>query len=224
MLASHGPASTSHRSTAPTPTWRRTTSAPNVRWKPQRQRLGNPGLAQFTNAGYATERCSIFSRSTASCSRATLVKVKIGDLVGGGQVRLRAIVIRRRQAGQSNLEFLEPACGGTLAWPGTPRRNERRVRLSGAGSTQRSNGTRAICPANVDEWVIGICTGGRRDHGTRIAATKQSLDHLQQTGNLRAVQILLGHTKIESTCSVTWGVECRGCARNSTKPLRFNIS
>jgi len=50
----------------------------------------------------------------------------------------------------------------------------------------------------VDEWVIGI---GLRpeDYGTHsLRRTKASII-FKQTGNLRAVQILLGHTKIEST-------------------------
>ena len=50
----------------------------------------------------------------------------------------------------------------------------------------------------VDEWVSGI--GLRReDYGTHsLRRTKAALIY-KQTGNLRAVQILLGHTKIEST-------------------------
>ena len=50
----------------------------------------------------------------------------------------------------------------------------------------------------VDEWVNGI---GLRsdDYGTHsLRRTKASIIY-KQTGNLRAVQILLGHTKIEST-------------------------
>jgi hypothetical protein len=50
----------------------------------------------------------------------------------------------------------------------------------------------------VDEWVTGI--GLRQDdYGTHsLRRTKASIIY-KQTGNLRAVQILLGHTKIEST-------------------------
>jgi integrase len=50
----------------------------------------------------------------------------------------------------------------------------------------------------VDEWVTGI--GLRReDYGTHsLRRTKASIIY-KQTGNLRAVQILLGHTKVEST-------------------------
>ena len=50
----------------------------------------------------------------------------------------------------------------------------------------------------VDEWVTGI--GLRHeDYGTHsLRRTKASIIY-KATGNLRAVQILLGHTKIEST-------------------------
>jgi integrase len=50
----------------------------------------------------------------------------------------------------------------------------------------------------VDEWVVGI--GLRREeYGTHsLRRTKASIIY-KATGNLRAVQILLGHTKIENT-------------------------
>ncbi len=50
----------------------------------------------------------------------------------------------------------------------------------------------------VDEWVTGI--GPRsEDYGTHsLRRTKAALIY-KRTGNLRAVQIPLGHTKIEST-------------------------
>ena len=50
----------------------------------------------------------------------------------------------------------------------------------------------------VDEWVTGI--GLRREeYGTHsLRRTKASIIY-KATGNLRAVQILLGHTKIENT-------------------------
>lgn len=50
----------------------------------------------------------------------------------------------------------------------------------------------------VDEWVTGIGLRAE-DYGTHsLRRTKPSIIY-KQTGNLRAVQILLGHTKIEST-------------------------
>ncbi len=50
----------------------------------------------------------------------------------------------------------------------------------------------------VDEWVIRIGFHAK-DYGTHsLRRTKASIIY-KRTGNLRAVQILLGHTKIEST-------------------------
>ena len=50
----------------------------------------------------------------------------------------------------------------------------------------------------VDEWVVGV--GLREEeYGTHsLRRTKASIIY-KATGNLRAVQILLGHTKIENT-------------------------
>jgi len=50
----------------------------------------------------------------------------------------------------------------------------------------------------VGDWVEGIGLG-RSAYGTHsLRRTKMALIY-KQTGNLRAVQILLGHTKLEST-------------------------
>ena len=66
----------------------------------------------------------------------------------------------------------------------------------------------------VDEWVAGIglhC----EDYGTHsLRRTKASII-CKATGNLRAVQILLGHTKIERYSSLSR----RGC-RGRTQPRR----
>ena len=50
----------------------------------------------------------------------------------------------------------------------------------------------------VDEWVTAI--GLRReDHGTHSLRRTKAAIIYKATGNLRAIQILLGHTKIENT-------------------------
>ncbi len=122
-----------------------------------------------------------------------VVKVKIGDLVSGGRVRSRAIVVQQKTGRPVQFELLEPTHGSIFAWlehrGGAldefvfPSRIDRADHIS----------TRQYARL-VDEWVTGI---GLRpdDYGTR---TKASIIY-KQTGNLRAVQILLGHTKIEST-------------------------
>lgn len=50
----------------------------------------------------------------------------------------------------------------------------------------------------VDEWVTAI--GLRReDYGTHSLRRTKAAIIYKATGNLRAIQILLGHTKIENT-------------------------
>ena len=126
-----------------------------------------------------------------------IVEVKVGELVNGGHVRSRAIVVQRKTGRPVQFELLEPARASILTWlecrGGTlddytfPSRRDRAAHLS----------TRQYARL-VDEWVTGI--GLRREeYGTHsLRRTKASLIY-KRTSNLRAVQILLGHTKIAST-------------------------
>jgi integrase len=50
----------------------------------------------------------------------------------------------------------------------------------------------------VRKWVTGIGLDARKFGTHSLRRTKAVLIY-RQTGNLRAVQLLLGHTKIEST-------------------------
>ncbi|WP_152048654.1 tyrosine-type recombinase/integrase [Aureimonas psammosilenae] len=126
-----------------------------------------------------------------------VVKVKIGDFVSGGRIRARAIVVQRKTKRPVQFELMEAARTSLLAWlerrGGTvddyafPSRIDHSTHLS----------TRQYARL-VDEWVTAI--GLRReDYGTHsLRRTKASIIY-RATGNLRAVQILFGHTKIEST-------------------------
>ena len=125
------------------------------------------------------------------------MRVRIGDLVSGGRVRNRAIVIQRKTNRPVQFELLEPARSSLLAW--LERRGGALEDFTFPSRIDHSDhlSTRQYARL-VDEWVTGI--GLRReDYGTHsLRRTKASIIY-KQTGNLRAVQILLGHTKIEST-------------------------
>ncbi len=126
-----------------------------------------------------------------------VVKVRIGDLVLGGQVRTRAIVVQSKTGKPVQFELMQDARTSLLAWlerrGGTladyvfPSRVDHAYHLS----------TRQYARL-VDEWVVGV--GLRREeYGTHsLRRTKASIIY-KATGNLRAVQILLGHAKIENT-------------------------
>lgn len=126
-----------------------------------------------------------------------IVKMKIGDLVSGGRVRSRAIVIQQKTGRPVQFELLEPARASILAWlecrGGTVDDFVFPSRIDHAHHVSTRQYARL-----VDEWVTGIGLL-RQDYGTHsLRRTKASIIY-KQTGNLRAVQILLGHTKLEST-------------------------
>ncbi len=125
-----------------------------------------------------------------------IVKLKISDLVGGGRVRSRAIVIQRKTGRPVLFELLEPARTSILAWlearGGTLDDDAFPSRLDGITHISTRQYARL-----VDEWVAGIGLRNE-DYGTHfLRRTKASLID-KRTGNLRAVQILPGHAKIES--------------------------
>jgi integrase len=107
------------------------------------------------------------------------------------------MVIQQKTKRPVQFELLEPARSSILAWlerrggsldnHAFPSRVDRMSHLS----------TRQYARL-VEEWVSGI--GLRKeDYGTHsLRRTKAALIY-KQTGNLRAVQILLGHSKIETT-------------------------
>lgn len=126
-----------------------------------------------------------------------VVKVRIGDLVTGGVVRNRSIVIQQKTGTPVQFELLEPARTSLLAW--LERRGGALEDYAFPSRLDQADhiSTRQFARL-VDEWVTGA--GLRReDYGTHsLRRTKASIIY-KATGNLRAVQILLGHTKIEST-------------------------
>lgn len=126
-----------------------------------------------------------------------LIRIRIGDLVSGGEIRTRAVVVQRKTSRSVQFEIMEPSRTSMHSWlehrGGSgddfvfPSRIDHGKHLS----------TRQYARL-VDEWVeaIGLRSQNYGTHSLR--RTKASIIY-KQTGNLRAVQILLGHSKIEST-------------------------
>src|SRR4051794_36470220 len=134
-----------------------------------------------------------------------IVKVRIGDLVSGGRVRSRAMVVQRKTGRPVQFELLEPARGSILTWL-----ERRRGTLDAFAFPSRRDPAAHISTRQysrlVDEWVPGI--GLRReDYGTHSLRRTKAAIIYKQTGNLRAVQILLGHTRSRArsgTSASTW--------------------
>jgi len=125
-----------------------------------------------------------------------LVRVRIGDLVTGDAIRDRALVVQRKTGLPVQFEILEPARTTVLTW--LQRRCgsvedyafPSRCNRSGHLSTRQYGQL-------VDKWVSAIGLKPK-DYGTHSLRRTKAAMIYKQTGNLRAVQILLGHTKIES--------------------------
>ena len=126
-----------------------------------------------------------------------LVKIKIGDIVCDRKVRTRAIVVQQKTGRPVQFELMDDARASLLRW----------LELRGGSLEDYAFPSRTDHSAHmstrqyarlVDEWVTGIGLPSE-DYGTHsLRRTKASIIY-KATGNLRAVQILLGHTKIEST-------------------------
>ena len=125
------------------------------------------------------------------------MKMKIGNVVSGGSIRNRATIVQQKTGRPVQFELMTDARSSLLAW--LKRRGgslddfvfPSRVDYLGHLSTRQY-------ARLVDEWVTAIGLNAR-EYGTHsLRRTKASMIY-KATGNLRAVQILLGHSKIENT-------------------------
>jgi site-specific recombinase XerC len=126
-----------------------------------------------------------------------LMKLKIGDLVAGVDIRTRALVIQQKTGRPVQFEITAGARGSLAAWlqrrGGAAPDHVFPSRLDHKHPMSTRQYARLL-----DEWVTAI--GLRReDYGTHSMRRTKAAMIYRATGNLRAVQILLGHTKIENT-------------------------
>lgn len=126
-----------------------------------------------------------------------LVKIKIGTLVAGPTIRTRSMVIQQKTGRPVQFEITADTRTSLLAWL-----ERRGGSVEDFAFPSRANPVEHLSTRQyarlVDEWVVAI---GLRpeEYGTHsLRRTKASLIY-KATGNLRAVQILLGHSKIENT-------------------------
>jgi integrase len=126
-----------------------------------------------------------------------LVELKISDLMAGTEIRNRASITQRKTGRPVQFELAVDARNSLMTWlarrggsPNAyvfPSRVDRTKHLS----------TRQYARL-VDEWVTSIGLQ-RQEYGTHsMRRTKVAMIY-KATGNLRAIQILLGHSKIENT-------------------------
>jgi integrase len=123
--------------------------------------------------------------------------MKIGDIAIGGAIRNRATVMQQKTKRPVQFEIMTEARQTLLIWLNRCGGSQddfifpSRVNYIGHLSTRQY-------ARLVDEWVgaVGLNVHEYRTHSLR--RTKASLIY-KATGNLRAIQILLGHSNIENT-------------------------
>jgi integrase len=126
-----------------------------------------------------------------------LVKLRIGDIVSGGQIRHRATVVQQKTGRPVQFELTETTRESVLKWLTLRRGSIEEYVFTSRLHDSAHMSTRQYGRL-VHEWVAAVGLNSE-DYGTHsLRRTKASILY-KQTGNLRAVQILLGHTRIEST-------------------------
>lgn len=126
-----------------------------------------------------------------------LVSLRIGDIVTSGQVRHRAMVVQQKTRRPVQFEITETMRESVRAW----------LEHRGGGLNEYVFPSRLSAKAHLstrqyarllDQWVqaVGLITGEYGTHSLR--RTKVAMIY-KRTGNIWAVQILLGHSKLDST-------------------------
>ena len=148
--------------------------------------------------GERTRELALFNLAIDSKLRACdLVKLKVRDISHGDHVASRAIIMQQKTQRPVQVEITEQTRDALIQWIQleTLRSDDF---LFGSRIHQSPHISTRQYARIVHEWVaeIGLDPTGYGTHTMR--RTKASLIY-RRTKNLRAVQLLLGHTKLEST-------------------------
>ena len=126
-----------------------------------------------------------------------LVALRVADVCAGGRMQPRTMVRQKKTGHPVQFELTDQCRDSVAAWI-----TEARLRESDWLFPSRKDQTKHLTARQyarlVHRWIaeVGLETSRYGTHSLR--RTKATLIY-RKTGNLRAVQILLGHTKIEST-------------------------
>jgi len=126
-----------------------------------------------------------------------LVALRVDDVLLGGKVRPRATVMQRKTGRPVQFEITEQTRETVLQWITRGNRQPGDYLFPSRIGKNKHLTTRHYSRL-MDGWVgsIGL---DRILYGTHsLRRTKVAIIY-RRTGNLRAVQLLLGHTKLEST-------------------------
>jgi integrase len=118
----------------------------------------------------------------------------VGDIASSGSVRERATVRQRKTS--RPVQLTEQARQALLQWIGLSEKSSSDYLFTGR-SSPRHLSTRQYGRI-LKAWLQGIGLDPAAFGTHSLRRTKVAMIY-RRTGNLRAVQLLLGHTKLEST-------------------------
>ena len=126
-----------------------------------------------------------------------LVRIRVADVAHGSRVLSRAAVMQQKTGLPVRFELTEQTRETAQAWIASQKLGSGDYLFPSCMNLSPHITTRQYARI-VDSWVsfIGL---DRHEYGTHsLRRTKATLIY-RRTKNLRAVQLLLGHTKLEST-------------------------
>ena len=126
-----------------------------------------------------------------------LVALKVEDIAPNGYSVDRATVRQKKTGQPVRFELTEQTRQTVDDYIKAAGKKPGEVLFIGRRGLQRSMTTRQYARL-VSEWIASIGLDPRTFGTHSLRRTKATLIY-RRTGNLRAVQLLLGHTKIEST-------------------------
>ena len=126
-----------------------------------------------------------------------LVTLQVADVAQGGQVRERAIVIQQKTGRPVQFELTEQTREAIRDWLSEKQLKDHDFLFPSRIHHCSHLSTRQYARI-VDHWVASIGLDPHKYGTHSMRRTKAALIY-KKTGNLRAVQLLLGHTKLEST-------------------------
>lgn len=126
-----------------------------------------------------------------------LVSLRVRDITHGNQILPRAMVVQRKTQRPVQFELTEPSRSAVAAWIDKAHLEPEEYLFPSRIGNSPHVSTRQYARI-VHHWVaaIGLDPSIYGTHTMR--RTKATLIY-KRTKNLRAVQLLLGHTKLEST-------------------------
>ena len=127
-----------------------------------------------------------------------LVALKVGDISVGDRVRERAKIVQKKTSRPVQFEITETTRAALRSWlasMGTPAADSP---LWPSRINSRPHISTRQYARIVDGWIeaAGLDSTG---YGTHTMRRSKAAEIYRKTGNLRAIQLLLGHSKLEST-------------------------